>query len=142
MQEVVKLERSAIDAGYTVDLGLMQVNSANLQELGLTLEQTVDISVVVLGELRAGFMQSSRQPQNESELRAFLSSSAVIVHDIDENAASLFAELITELRCAGTPIPVNDIWIAAIALREGATVVTYDSHFAKIRRAAMRILSH
>jgi tRNA(fMet)-specific endonuclease VapC len=45
------------------------------------------------------------------------------------------------LRTAGTPVPTNDIWIAALAVREGATVVTYDSHFDHIRRIGSRILS-
>ena len=33
------------------------------------------------------------------------------------------------LRAAGTPIPVNDIWLAAQALEHGAVVVSTDRHF-------------
>jgi predicted nucleic acid-binding protein len=32
----------------------------------------------------------------------------------------------------GTPIPQNDIWIAACAIDAGATLISSDSHFAKI----------
>ena len=40
--DAVKLATSAMAAGYTVDLGLMQVNSANLPTLGYTVEQMFD----------------------------------------------------------------------------------------------------
>lgn len=42
MADAVKLASSAMAAGYTVDLGLMQVNSANLSRLGYTVEQMFD----------------------------------------------------------------------------------------------------
>ncbi len=40
--DAVKLASSAMAAGHTVDLGLMQVNSANLPKLGYTVEQMFD----------------------------------------------------------------------------------------------------
>jgi tRNA(fMet)-specific endonuclease VapC len=98
------------------------------------------IPVVVLGELRAGFRLGARREQNEKELLKFLANPVVRVLEVDDEAASLYADLVAELRRAGTPIPTNDIWIAALAVREAATVVTYDGHFQEIRRAGVRIL--
>jgi tRNA(fMet)-specific endonuclease VapC len=45
------------------------------------------------------------------------------------------------LRKAGTHIPTNDVWIAALAARDGATVLTYDQHFQLIHRVGAKILS-
>jgi tRNA(fMet)-specific endonuclease VapC len=101
----------------------------------------VDVPVVVLGELRAGFKLGSRAEENERELAAFLARPPVRVVDVDDDAASLYAELVVDLRRAGTPIPTNDIWIAALAIREGATVVTYDEHFRLVRRAGAHVLA-
>ena len=100
----------------------------------------VQVPVVVLGELRAGFRQGDRAEDNERELQRFLRNAVVEVVDIDEEASSIYADLIVDLRRAGTPLPSNDIWIAAVAVREGATVVTYDDHFAHMRRTGARIL--
>jgi tRNA(fMet)-specific endonuclease VapC len=101
----------------------------------------VFVPVIVLGELRAGFMLGDQATRNESDLQAFLAQPVVAVLDVDDEASSIFAELTVDLRRAGTPLPTNDVWIAALAVREGATVLTYDSHFDRIRRAAARILS-
>lgn len=60
---------------------------------------------------------------------------------VDDEAAQIYAEIVVALRRAGTPIPTNDIWIAAIAARGGAPVLTYDAHFAQIARVSSRILS-
>lgn len=46
----------------------------------------------------------------------------------------------SELHSAGTPLPSNDIWIGACAVREGATVLTFDGHFGAMRRVSARIL--
>ena len=98
------------------------------------------VPVVTLGELRVGFRLGQRSAQNEKELRKFLAGPVVRVLDIDEEAAAIYADLVLDLRRAGTPIPTNDIWIAALAVREGATIVTFDDHFERIRRAGVRVL--
>lgn len=100
----------------------------------------VGVPVVVLGELRTGFRLGARAQRNELELQRFLSHPVVRILDVDDEAASRYADLVVDLRRAGTPLPTNDIWIAALALREGATVVTYDGHFESIRRVGSLIL--
>lgn len=99
------------------------------------------IPSIVLGELRTGFLFGNRPERNQGELEAFLAQPAVTVLEVDLEAAWLYSELIFDLRRAGTPLPTNDVWIAAVALREGATIVTFDEHFAAIRRAGTLILA-
>lgn len=98
------------------------------------------VPVVVLGELRSGFRAGGRFAENEEALRRFLREPAVTVADVDDAASATYAELVFDLRKAGTPVPTNDIWIAAIAVRDGATVLTYDEHFTQIRRAGVQLL--
>lgn len=96
---------------------------------------------VVLGELRTGFGLGKRRDRNERELAAFLANPVVHVLDVDDVASTIYAEIMIALRAAGTPLPSNDVWIAAVAAREGAHVVTYDDHFRSIARVGARILS-
>lgn len=88
------------------------------------------VPVVVLGELRAGFRLGSQGARNEADLKTFLRQRVVRVLDVDDEASSVYADLMVELKRAGTPLPSNDVWIAALAAREGATVLTFHAHFA------------
>jgi len=78
--------------------------------------------------------------QNEAEIRAFLANPVVEVLDVDSEASEIFAEIVVALRRAGTPVPTNDVWIAAVAAREGAPVLTYDGHFRSISRVSAWVL--
>lgn len=102
--------------------------------------RSVGMPAVVLGELRTGFRLGRRPEQNEAELQDFLANPVVAVLAVDDEASHHYAELVLDLRRAGTPVPTNDIWIAALAIREGASVVTYDRHFESIRRVGLRLL--
>jgi tRNA(fMet)-specific endonuclease VapC len=101
----------------------------------------VGVPAVVLGELSVGFLLGSRRRENEIDLSAFLANAAVEALAIDEDVARIYAEIVVELREAGTPVPTNDIWIAATAVRAGASVVTYDVHFSSIKRVASLVLN-
>lgn len=100
----------------------------------------VGVPVVILGELRAGFAAGRRRSDNEATLRAFLARPVVHVLEVDDRASVIYGEIWTALRAAGTPVPTNDVWIAAVAAREGATVLTYDAHFESIARVSTRVL--
>ncbi len=99
------------------------------------------VPAIVMGELRAGFALGSRRSENERELVAFLDNAVVHVLDVDDAASRIYADIVVALRAAGTPLPTNDIWIAAVCAREGATVLSYDAHFAAIGRVGSQILS-
>lgn len=98
------------------------------------------LPAIVLGELRTGFALGRRAQANERELATFLRNPIVHVLDVDESASRFYAEIVVALRSAGTPLPTNDIWIAAVAAREGATVLTYDAHFRSIGRVGSHVL--
>ncbi|MFH1764997.1 MAG: PIN domain-containing protein [Gemmatimonadota bacterium] len=51
------------------------------------------------------------------------------------------AEIVAAFRPSGTPLPTNDIWIAATATREGALVLTYDNHYERIAGAGSVVLA-
>jgi tRNA(fMet)-specific endonuclease VapC len=84
---------------------------------------------IALGELRVGFCAGRHRDRNEAQLDEFLASSVVEVLAVDAQATRHYAAIVAELRRAATPLPTNDIWIAATAARHGGTVLTYDEHF-------------
>lgn len=102
----------------------------------------VGVPTIVLGELRTGFLLGGRPERNEVELGRFLANAVVEILDVDDEAARVYSEIVVALRRAGTPVPTNDIWIAALAAREGAPVLTYDEHFTAIARIGARVLAH
>ncbi len=95
---------------------------------------------IVLGELRFGFRIGRREEENENLLVQFLAQPWVTVVNVDEEAAAQYADIATELRRAGTPLFPNDIWIAAVALREGVPVLTLDQDFSRMPRVGKIIL--
>ena len=100
----------------------------------------VGVAAIVLGELRAGFLAGGQAQKNEAELERFLANPVVKVLDVEDDAATAYAEIVIALRRAGTPLPSNDIWIAAVAAREGASVLTYDEHFTLVARVSTHLL--
>lgn len=100
----------------------------------------IGVPVIALGEIRTGFLLGGRQAANEAELLEFLAHPVVEVLNVDHDASRHFAEIVVDLRRAGTPLPTNDIWIAASAIRAGAVVVTYDRHFEEIVRVGSLVL--
>jgi len=89
----------------------------------------IGVTVVVLGELLAGFRCGSREGQNRRELDQFLDSPRVSVLQADEETAEFYGAVFSDLKSKGRPIPSNDIWIAASALRHGLALASNDEHF-------------
>lgn len=87
------------------------------------------LPVTVLGELYAGFQGGRRHEENLALLASFRSQPGVAIVDVTDNIAQRYAAIVTTLKRQGTPIPANDIWIAAAALENGGRIVAYDSHF-------------
>jgi len=100
----------------------------------------VGMPAVTLGELRTGFILGTRRDRNEAELHEFLSNPVVEVLTVDEAVSRHYARIVADLRRRGTPLPTNDIWIAATAARAGALVLTYDEHFRMIMGAGVLVL--
>ncbi len=98
----------------------------------LTMSNLILISPIVSGELMFGFRNGSRFDQNMLELNKFLSHKAVDTIQISDITTDRYSRIATHLRKQGTPIPSNDIWIAAQTMETGAELVTMDQHFKKI----------
>jgi tRNA(fMet)-specific endonuclease VapC len=94
--------------------------------------EVVLISTITLGELEAGFLLGSRLQENRTSLDDFLQEPFVKVVEITPEVARRYGRLFAILRRAGTPLPINEVWIAACAEAAGAKLVTYDRDFARI----------
>jgi len=90
------------------------------------------LPVTVLGELYAGFRHGHQEQENLSLLAAFRAQPGVVVLDTTDNVSQRYATVVSLLKRQGTPIPTNDIWIAAAALENGGRLVAYDSHFENV----------
>ncbi len=94
--------------------------------------ETVLIPAVVLGELEAAFELGSRPAENRLALADFLAEPFVATLDVTRSVARRYGETFVKLRRAGTPIPVNDIWIAATTFDCGGRLLTFDSDFQRV----------
>jgi tRNA(fMet)-specific endonuclease VapC len=92
----------------------------------------VFVSVIVLGELYAGFCGGVKEAENKKLLNGFLSKSTVRIMAVSKETAEIFGVIKQQLKVAGTPIPINDVWIAAHAMENGARLISYDQHFMQI----------
>ena len=100
----------------------------------------IGVPSIVVGELWIGFLLGGRFDQNREELAEFFRHEVVEELPVDGEIGQIYAEMVVALRKAGTPVPSNDIWIAATAARSGASVLTYDAHFAAIKNHRSLIL--
>ena len=80
--------------------------------------------------------------RNTQALARFLDHAVVEALAVDNEVARIYGEIFVDLRHRGTPLPTNDIWIAATAVHAGATVLTFDSHFREIARVGVTLLGH
>lgn len=98
------------------------------------------LNPVVLGELRVGFLKGTRLTENLAGLKQFLASPRVELVPVDEEAAERYALILDSLRRVGTPIPINDIWIAASAMQYGSVLLTTDPHFREVAQIVAEVL--
>ncbi len=94
--------------------------------------KTLMVPTIVLGELYAGFYIGSGTSKNILELHEFLDQPDISIKGPDNDIAERYGIIIKELRQKGSPLPTNDIWIAATALETGARLLTFDKHFEHI----------
>src|SRR5438094_79914 len=91
----------------------------------------VALATIVVGELQFGAINSAHPDRNLQQIEEFIASVPVLPVDLE--VARRYGRTRWELQTAGTKIPQNDIWIAAIALRHQLTVATRDAHFNHVR---------
>ena len=92
----------------------------------------IGINSISMGELLAGFKLTQKGKRQISEFEMFLDSPRVELYSVTHATADFYSEIFVKLRSAGTPIPTNDIWIAATAFEHGLLLFTMDKRFKKI----------
>lgn len=102
-----------------------------IKELIANSEETY-LSVIVLGELYAGFIGGTKFKFNNEQLEELISKPYINVINLTQNTSQIYGELQNMLKKKGKPIPSNDIWIAAHAIETGSVLITYDKHFKNI----------
>lgn len=83
-----------------------------------------------LGELHFGAFKSERPQENIAKIEQFLIAADVL--GIDNETTQQYGKIAAQLAQTGTPIPQNDIWIAAVAIQCGLPVATTDEHYRRI----------
>jgi tRNA(fMet)-specific endonuclease VapC len=106
----------------------------------LTRAATVALPAIVLGELQVSIRLGRRGNENRVSLAEFLAEDFVTVLPVTPAVAERYGQIFAELRKAGTPIPTNDVWIAASTLEASGHLLTFDSDFARVRRLERTIL--
>lgn len=103
--------------------------------------EIVFLPTIVLGELEAGFALGRRELENRTLLAEFLAEPFVAVLQATPTVAHHYGRLFASLRRAGTPIPINDIWIAATTLDCGGHLLTFDRDFSSVAALDCTVLT-
>ena len=98
--------------------------------------EKVVLSAIVTGELLHGFRNGTRAQENSRDLARFLEQPEVLFVPVGWDTADRFGRIATSLRKQGTPIPTNDVWIAAHAMETGADLISFDRHFEHVNGLA------
>jgi tRNA(fMet)-specific endonuclease VapC len=112
------LDTNAISAWWQAQASLL-----------IILQQTtrLHLPVPALAEFIFGIHKSDRRPRMAAWLLEARQVAPVL--PVDETTAEIYASIRHQLESAGTPIPMNDLWIAAIARQHDLPVISRDTHF-------------
>lgn len=117
--------RLALDTNRYTDL------ARGNPEVARALESAEEIYLpfAVVAELRSGFALGSRGGGNERAFQRFLLRTGVSVLYPDDPTTKVYASLFRQLRLQGTPIPTNDLWIAALVMQHDLVLFSRDRRF-------------
>jgi tRNA(fMet)-specific endonuclease VapC len=116
------LDTNAVSALAMEDAGIIKVLAASERH---------HLPVIVIGEYGFGLAGLRRGRELQKWLELLVSENIVL--SVEHETATHYARLRTELQRAGTPIPANDLWIAALAREHGLPIVSRDAHFDRVR---------
>ena len=102
--------------------------------------KSVVLPVIVVGELLYGFELGTIKEKNLRKLEQFISSSRVHVVEVNYQTCERYAQLYAYLRRKGRPLPVNDIWLAALCWQHAGELLTADRHFLDLPQLIVRHL--
>jgi tRNA(fMet)-specific endonuclease VapC len=117
--------RLALDTNRYTDL----VRGESFVHETVGLAEEAWLPFIVVGELRAGFAAGNRETTNEAVLRRFLLKPSVGILYPDDQTTHHYANIYRQLRKQGTPMPTNDMWIAALVLQHSLVLCARDAHF-------------
>ena len=126
MADRLLLDTNAASAGMRMDAAAVSV---------IVTAEAVYLPNVALGELYYGAFHTAAASTQFSRVLELEADSEVV--NSDSSTAQLYGRLKADLRAKGRMIPDNDLWIAAIALQHGLTVMTRDAHFAQVSGLSM-----
>jgi len=90
------------------------------------------IPLTVYGEFLSGLKQGAGTTAEQALFNEMVAMPNTVIHHPTEKTAQFYAKILNQLRKQGTPIPTNDIWIAAETMELEGTLFSYDRHFAEI----------
>ena len=117
------LDSNALIALFDGDEGIREIISS---------AEKVLVPAVVLGEIQLGINSTKRGRTTQKALEKFLDQPFVEILDVGSETASCFVTIMKYLMEHGTPIPTDDVWIAAGTLETGSVLLTRDGHFSNI----------
>jgi len=126
--------RYLLDTNIIIDL----FNGDDVVTKKIITAAEVFVPNIVIGELYYGSYGSKKIKSNLKKLEEFIVSSTVINTNIE--TARIYGHIKNELKKKGTPIPENDIWIAALAKQYSLKLLTRDRHFESIEEIDTEIL--
>ena len=120
--------RLALDTNRYTDLMRGSVDAVRV----VAAASAVYLPFAVVSELHIGFRRGSRRAANEAQLRSFTARPDVHVQYADARTVEVYADLWCHLLDNGTPLPMNDVWIASLAVQHGLPLYTRDKHFDRL----------
>ena len=114
------------------DTTLFIAREANRRLDTAALPDEIGVSVITIGELRAGVLAAADLETRDRRLATLTQALALQPIPIDGQAADAWATLRLLLRDSGQRMPVNDSWIAATAMALGIPVVTQDEDYVEV----------
>ncbi len=108
-----------------------KLNKPELVDIIINAESIL-ISPIVLGELMFGFRNGIRFEENMDDLNKFINHEVVDQVQIGRITSDRYSRIAAQLKRHGSPIPTNDIWIAAQTMEHGAELISSDLHFEKV----------
>ncbi len=116
------IDTNALSAFFDADPGAVRI-----------FERADDIAVpvIVLGEYRFGLLGSRKRRGREEVLEQLVRLARVL--EVTDTTSRHYATIRHDLKTAGTPIPVNDTWIAALAREHTLPILSNDAHFDVVR---------
>ena len=96
------------------------------------LPDEIAISIITIGELRAGVLAASDVDTRDRRLSTLTHALSLRPLPVDELVADSWGRLRVTLRDRGLRMPVNDSWIAATAMAHGLPIVTQDDDYIEL----------